>query len=281
MNLLIPLLIGWATAAIAMLVAWVWQRRSGKPSIVDVVWAFGVATAGIAYALSLEGYLYRQLAIAGLASIWGLRLGGYLAVRVLTTAEDGRYLRFIREWGDNAQRNLFWFYQMQALWIVGFAFPILVAAQNPIKAWTWLDSAGLAIGLLAIVGEGVADRQLARFRKRSDSKGKVCNIGLWRYSRHPNYFFEWLHWFAYVGLGWGAAYGFLTLAGPVVMGLFLTRVTGIPLTEKQAIESRGDAYREYQRTTSAFFPWPPKRDREDPSFEPLNSNGSPSPKSNA
>jgi steroid 5-alpha reductase family enzyme len=103
---------------------------------------------------------------------------------------------------------------------------------------------------------------LQAFRSNSRNKGKVCRDGLWRYSRHPNYFFEWTHWWAYVLIGWQAPYGWATLFGPVIMLVFLFKVTGIPPTEENALRSRGDAYREYQRTTSVFFPWPPKPDRD-------------------
>jgi steroid 5-alpha reductase family enzyme len=111
-----------------------------------------------------------------------------------------------------------------------------------------------------VAGEALADRQLAAHRRDPANKGKTCRSGLWRYSRHPNYFFEFLHWFAYVflavgmGIGWIAA----SLIGPAVMLVFLYRVTGIPYTEAQALRSRGEDYAEYQRTTSPFLPLPPK-----------------------
>jgi steroid 5-alpha reductase family enzyme len=108
----------------------------------------------------------------------------------------------------------------------------------------------------AVLGETVADRQLAGFRADPANRGAVCRRGLWRLSRHPNYFFEWVQWWAYVLIGRGAP---LTLIGPAAMLVFLFRVTGIPYTERQALRSRGEAYREYQRATSAFVPWPPRR----------------------
>jgi steroid 5-alpha reductase family enzyme len=108
--------------------------------------------------------------------------------------------------------------------------------------------------MVALTGESIADRQLARFRASPSNRGKVCREGLWRYSRHPNYFFEWFHWWAYAWLAVGSPLWWLPILGVVVMYLFLTRVTGVPPTEAQAIRSRGDAYREYQRTTNAFFP---------------------------
>ncbi|MGH8164637.1 MAG: DUF1295 domain-containing protein, partial [Rhodanobacteraceae bacterium] len=111
---------------------------------------------------------------------------------------------------------------------------------------------------LSVFGETIADRQLARFRANPANDGKTCREGLWRYSRHPNYFFEWLHWFAYVALAIGSPLWWLALAGPVVMFVFLRFISGIPYTEAQALRTRGDDYRAYQHDTSMLFPWFPK-----------------------
>ena len=107
-------------------------------------------------------------------------------------------------------------------------------------------------------GEGVADAQLERFRSDPAQRGKTCRSGWWRYSRHPNYFFEWIIWLAFVPMAWGSPRFAASLAGPALMFLFLTRVSGVPPAEAQALRSRGDDYRDYQRTTSAFFPWFPR-----------------------
>ena len=153
---------------------------------------------------------------------------------------------------------MFLFFQLQAAWAVLFALPMWVAADNPTMGLQWFDYAGVLVWLIAVTGESIADTQLARFRGNPDNKGKVCDGGLWRYSRHPNYFFEWIGWWSYVLIAIGGPYVWAALGGPIVMYVFITRVTGIPLTEKQAIRSRGDAYRRYQRTTNALFPGPPR-----------------------
>ena len=131
------------------------------------------------------------------------------------------------------------------------------------QALTWQDGLGVAIWAIGVAGEAVADAQLARFRADPGHRGRTCRAGLWRYSRHPNYFFEWLTWWAYVAIAWGAPHGWVALFGPAVMLLFLFKVTGIPYTEAQALRSRGDDYRAYQRTTSAFVPWFPRADAEE------------------
>jgi len=160
-------------------------------------------------------------------------------------------------WGAKAQTKMFWFYQLQAAGSLLFALPMLIASGStqPLGIFDFL---GIVIWITAIGGELIADRQLSRFRLDPHQRGAVCQRGLWRYSRHPNYFFEWLHWWAYVCLAVNAPWGWLTLFGPLLMLHFILNVTGIPPTEAQAMKSRGEAYRDYQRTTSAFFPWPPK-----------------------
>ena len=265
MSFWAALALGWLAMALAMAVLWQVQRRYGKAGIVDILWAAGVGVLGVLFAfLATDGYPPRRLLIGLLAGGWSLRLTSYLLVRVLKMAEDGRYEAMKLKWGERTQSYLFAFFQVQAFWSVMFAAPMLVAAGNRAAPLGWLDAAGVAVFIAAVCGETIADRQLQAFRSAARNKGKVCRDGLWRYSRHPNYFFEWVHWWAYVLIGWQAPFGWATLFGPAVMLLFLFKVTGIPPTEENALRSRGDAYREYQRTTSIFFPLPPKADRTQP-----------------
>jgi steroid 5-alpha reductase family enzyme len=255
------LLAGWGAMAAGMALLWAVQAVRRNAGIVDIAWSFGTAVLGVGFALAGEGLAARRLLVAAMAGIWGARLGFYLLRRVLAEEEDGRYRALRERWGRRAQWNFFLFFQVQAIWALMFAVPMLLAARSTRAALGWPDLAGVAIWVAAIAGEATADRQLAAFRTRSERMGRVCQVGLWRYSRHPNYFFEWLHWWAYVCIGLAGPLGWVTLFGPAVMVLFLFKVTGIPATEARAIASRGDAYREYQRTTSAFVPWPPRRGR--------------------
>src|ERR1700761_3046303 len=140
---------------------------------------------------------------------------------------------------------MFFFFQIQAVGSVLFAVPMLIAARSRAPLGV-LDFLGVAIWLIAIGGEATADRQLAAFRRDEANRGAVCQRGLWHYSRHPNYFFEWLHWWAYVALAANAPLGWLTLIGPLAMLYFILFVTGIPPTEAQSLKSRGEKYREYQ-----------------------------------
>jgi len=251
----------WAASALLMAVLWLIQRTRGNAAIVDVAWSFATASLGAWFALSADGYPPRRLIVAAMVAVWGARLGAHLWKRVASEREDGRYRRMREEWGAKTQRNMLIFFQIQALWAVMFALPMLAAARNTSAPLGWLDGVGVALWMVSLSGESIADRQLARFRANRLNRGRVCRDGLWRYSRHPNYFFEWLHWWAYVCLAAGSPLWWITPVGVATMLYFLTKVTGIPPTEAHALRSRGDAYREYQRTTSAFIPWPSKGQR--------------------
>jgi steroid 5-alpha reductase family enzyme len=251
------ILLGWAAMAVVMGAAWARQRTTRDATAVDVLWSLGIGALVLSYAIAGAGLgdPTRRALVALVCGAWSLRLGGHLLRdRVGTSAgEDGRYRHLRKVWGDGAQPRFFVLYQVQAALAALFSLPPLVAMRGgPVDGWAW---AGTALAALAIAGEGLADRQLGFFRRDPAHRGRTCRAGLWRYSRHPNYFFEWLHWWSYVLIAHGAA---LTWLGPALMLLFLYRVTGIPHTEAQALASRGDDYRDYQRTTSAFVPWPPR-----------------------
>jgi steroid 5-alpha reductase family enzyme len=256
------LLIGWASMAIIMLLFYVIQRRTRNAGIVDFVWAAGVGALAVFYASAAEGNTARNVTLGILAGVWSLRLAFYLLFnRVIGKPEDGRYEMLRNKWGPNAQLNLFFFFQVQAIWAVMFSIPFIPVVYNK-TVLGWSDYTGIIVWLIAVIGETIADRQLARFRLDPENQGKTCRIGLWNYSRHPNYFFELIHWFTYVFLGIGSSYWWVTFLGPVLMLLFLYKITGIPYTEKRALLSRGEDYRQYQQTTSSFIPWFPKRGKK-------------------
>ena len=251
------LLMAWLVLALVMAALWLLQVATKNAGIVDVAWALGTGILGMLFALgSHAGDSVRGAIIAVLVGVWGARLGIHLGMRVLRESEDGRYRYLRATLGGWTQPVMFLFFQVQALWGVMFAMPMWAAAQAPSPAPAWNDWLGIAIWFTAFFGELLADRQLARFRSQAHNHGKVCQTGLWKYSRHPNYFFEWLHWWAYVLIGLGSPWWWVTVAGVVLMYVFLTRITGIPYTEQQALRSRGDAYRRYQKTTNVFFPLP-------------------------
>jgi steroid 5-alpha reductase family enzyme len=252
---------GWAVAALLMLVAWLGQWRTRDAGVVDFTWAAGLGLLAIGYAWLADGEPLRRILVAAMAGGWSFRLAAYiLRNRVIGKPEDSRYQRLRAQWREHAQLKFFGFFQVQALLTAVFALPFLIVALTPARPPLPVLVAAVSIWLLAVGGEAVADRQLATWRADPAHRGRTCRTGLWRYSRHPNYFFEWLHWWSYPLLAWGSPDWWLTLLGPALMLYTLLKVTGIPYTEQQALASRGDDYRAYQRTTSAFIPWFPKKE---------------------
>lgn len=248
----------WAVSAVAMAVVWAISMRARNIGYVDVAWAGLMAVAALLVGALGEGAELPRGLVALMGSVWGARLCLHLLTRVLHEPEDGRY-QALRESWNGSPFKFFVFFQMQAVVVVFFALPFVAAAgrhHNQFCAWT---IAAVATWLVAVAGETLADRQLAAFRADPANRGKTCRSGLWAWSRHPNYFFEWLHWFTYVFLAVGSHLFLLSLVGPVVMLVFLYRVSGIPWTEAQSLRSRGEDYRRYQQEVSAFFPWPPRR----------------------
>jgi steroid 5-alpha reductase family enzyme len=250
--------IGLVAMVLLMSVLWLIQRRTGDAGIVDVGRTFGVGFLAFLAAASGEGLGMRRVLLAALVGIWSLRLGVYLLrARVLNDHEDGRYQMLRETWCDRTEPLLFAFFQAQAVLAVLLALPFFLIAESPEALGPW-DLLGLGLWTVALLGESIADRQLARFRGDPANRGRTCRLGLWRYSRHPNHFFEWAHWWTYPCLAATGALWPATIAVPLTMLFLLFRVTGIPYTEKQALRSRGEDYRRYQRETSVFLPRPPK-----------------------
>lgn len=258
MSLVQMVLLVWVVSALVMGLVWAVSMRVSNVGYVDVAWAALMAVAAlIAGALGAGGEVARLL-VALLGSLWGARLSLHLLVRVLHEPEDGRYQALRAQWQGSPTR-FFVFFQMQAVVVALFALPFIAAASRHVSGLDGWTIAAVATWVIAVGGEWLADRQLAQFRADAGNRGKTCRVGLWSWSRHPNYFFEWLHWFAYVFLAVGSPLFWWSLVGPVVMLLFLYRVSGIPWTEAQSLRSRGEDYARYQREVSAFFPLPPSR----------------------
>lgn len=252
--------IGWSVLVVAFVLLWVLQRRTGDAGVVDVGWTAALGFLAVLYAAGLDdGLTARRWLVAVLAGGWSGRLALYLLRdRVLKGDEDGRYRTLRARWGERAQLRFFIFFQTQALVAALLSVHFLLAMLHPADELRLWDALGVLVWIVSIGGEALADRQLERFRADPSNRGKTCREGLWRYSRHPNYFFEWLHWLVYVVVAVGAPWWPATAIAPAFMLFLILRVTGIPPTEEQALKSRGDDYRRYQRTTSPFFPWFPR-----------------------
>ena len=253
-------LFGWALAAAAGLTTLVWVLSLAKKDagIIDIFWGLGfVLVAWIGF-FNTAGFTARKVLVVSLVTAWGVRLALHIFVRSLGKGEDYRY----REMRDKRPGtfwiwSLFGVFWLQAviLWFV--SAPLLAAqyAAGPAR-WTWLDGAGGVLFLTGFLFEAVGDWQLARFKSDPDNRGKVMNTGLWRYTRHPNYFGDALVWWGLflIALSTGAWW---TVVSPLVMTFLLMKVSGVALLEKSLAEKKPE-YRDYVLRTNAFFPGKPR-----------------------
>ncbi|MCB8880040.1 DUF1295 domain-containing protein [Acidisoma cellulosilytica] len=254
--------------SLLMLIAWRVQQASGNSTWIDVAWTFGTGAAGIGLVLwPLHGYgpiTGRQTVVSVLAAIWALRLGIHLLRRALKGRDDPRYAKLKDSWGESYVWKMPAFLQIQAVSVFILGLFILLAGRNPAPGLNPLDILATLVAVCSIAGEAIADREVARFAADPANKGRICETGLWGWSRHPNYFFEWLIWVAYALFaisGFASAWGLLAWAGPIVMYLVLVHASGIPPTEAHMLQSRGDAFRDYQHRVSKFVPLPPRKPR--------------------
>ena len=248
----------WAVAAVLQLVLWLVQQRTRNAGIVDVGWAASFTLVIGLFALRSTAPAAAWWPIAALAVAWSARLTVHLVARgAASSPEEGRYTTLRARWAPHASRRFFVFFQAQAA-LTGILSIAFVVPFVALPSCAPLVYTGAAIALVGLAGETLADHQLARFRRAH--RGKVCDVGLWAYSRHPNYFFEWCVWLGYAihGLAF-LPYGAITIVPQAIIFASIWFVTGISPTENQALRSRGDAYRAYQARVSKFFPWPPKR----------------------
>lgn len=245
-----------------MLLAWWIHLRTKNAGWVDAAWALGLGGLGVLDAVAGSGDGFRRGVVGILAGLWGLRLGLHLIHRLLTESqEDGRYQALRSAWGRSVELKFLGFFLGQGILNVVLSLPFLVAALDPSPRIAWSLWLGVAVWILAWIGEAVADAQLRRFRTNPLHRGQVCRQGLWGWSRHPNYFFEWLTWVGFALVATGSPWGWVAWISPALMLYVLLRVTGIPATEAQALRTKGEAYRRYQADVRPFVPWFPRRPR--------------------
>lgn len=267
MTALIPL---WGVAGLFLVVvmtaAWLVQKRTGQGGWADAFWTIGLGVAGAGVALfPLDGVqpAPRQWLAAALIGVWALRLGLHISGRAARESEDPRYARLRLEWGPRFQAKMFGFLMLQAVAAAFLALSILLAARNPSPGLTLQDALATLIFLTALLGESLADRQLAAFKADPNNRNRICDAGLWAWSRHPNYFFEWIGWCAWpvfaINLSGVWPWGWLALTGPAFMVWLLTQASGVPLLEAHMRRTRPEAFAAYAARTSTFFPRPPAR----------------------
>lgn len=247
-------LLSFACVSLVMVFVFLWALKLRNNGIVDIFWAFNFLVIAVLVWFLADGYAPRKNVVFVLTALWSLRLGLYLLKRVggHLKEEEGRYKALRQEWSDG---KFFVFFQMQALSNVFLCIPFFITSLNKNAPLQVAEYIGAALWFICIIGEGVSDWQLQRFKANPANKGKVCQYGLWNYSRHPNYFFQWMLWVSVSIFSLSSPYGWLSLLCPLSIGYLLFKVTGIPMTEEQALRSKGEAYRDYQRTTSVFVPW--------------------------
>jgi steroid 5-alpha reductase family enzyme len=242
----------------AMAALWLLSLLLRNASIVDIAWGPGFAVVAIFAAVAGDGDAARRVLVAVLASVWGLRLGGYIFLRNHGHGEDPRYQAMRR----NAGPRFWWFSLVQVFLLQGvlmwlISLPLVWAATYDASGTNWTDVAGVAVWSFGLMFESVGDWQLARFKADPENRGKVMDRGLWRYTRHPNYFGDALVWWGLFLIAAGPGTGWFTVVSPIIMTVLLVRVSGVALLERSQVRKK-PGYRDYIARTSAFVPWFPR-----------------------
>lgn len=246
----------WIGLVVVFTIVWALGQAFRNAGVVDLVWAF--CFVGLVGWLrpQLDGWTTRvSLVTLMVAAEYG-RLGWYIAQRVLKEwpKEDARYALCRQSWGK-AYPVLMWLaYQLQALLIVALFVPIVLLLNHPHPGFGWIEAVGFFVWMMGFLLETVADMQLHLFKANPQNHGGICQVGVWSACRHPNYFGQWLMWVGLTLMALTVSGGWISLYVPVLMYVFLTRLTGITITEDHMLKTRGEAYAAYQRQTPSFFP---------------------------
>lgn len=250
--------------AFVMAGVWFWATRIDNYSIVDPAWSLSFVLLVLGYAMFEDGaWIHRALTLL-IVGIWSLRLGLFLVKRVVShhPKEDNRYTELRNRYSPQIKKGFFEFFQIQGLSVVLLSIPFLLVCRNGASAVSPFEFIGIAVWFFGVCGESIADVQMNRFKADPSNRGKTCQRGLWNYSRHPNYFFESMIWWGFFIFALGSPGGWISFYCPLGMLYILLKVTGVPFAEEQALKSRGEEYRRYQKTTSEFIPWFRKDVRE-------------------
>jgi steroid 5-alpha reductase family enzyme len=260
MSDLFTLLVTGSLVSVALFaLTWWLSVRLDNYSFVDVMWSYALSVIIPLYAVMAQGWGPRRVVAAVVAVTWSVRLGTYLLARIRRhfPKEDARYEALRVTWQDGMKWKFFLFFQGQGLVVALMSVPFAMVCLAPQMSFGWMELLGAGMAMIGVGGEALSDAQRAAFR--ASRRGGVCDLGLWKWSRHPNYFFEFVVWVGVWLMACGAApWGVVTVFVPLMMLYFLLKVTGIPLTEQHELQRHGAAYEAYQRRTSAFVPWPPR-----------------------
>ena len=263
MTLWTSALLHLAVSVLVVSGVWLWYKRTDNAAWIDTAWAALIGLGALLHALAAGASTLGAWGLSLLMAAWSVRLTAHLFHRAANEPEDGRYTALRRAWAvkDGFHKipgKFLRFYLLQALLAVALALPAGLVAFAPHPIWGVRQELSILLGIVSLAGAHLSDAQLARFRANPANRGRTCSEGLWRLSRHPNYFFEILLWACFALYASSAPSGAWAWLAPVSIAFFLVKVTGIPLTEAQALRSRGEDYRRYVRTTSALVPWFPR-----------------------
>ena len=258
-DCIILILGGWLIAALIMLALWLVYLFTKSPSIVDIGWGGSIGSAACWMYFYVPEISLRQHTIFFCVIFWSLRIVALLISRISKGQKDQRYVELSERWKTNLSWKYFLFFQAQAISVALLITPIALSYLALESFWTYWDTIGLLLFFIGFFGEVIADYQMAKFRQDLSNQKRVCDIGLWYYSRHPNYFFEWVIWLSYSLVAMNHLYGVVGWISPAILLFSILKVTGIPPTEKRLLKSKGDMYNQYQKTTSAFIPMLKKR----------------------
>lgn len=254
------LLINLGAALALMIAVWLLSLRSRDASVVDVFWGLGIVLIAWLTFARTDGFDGRRLLLAGLVTVWGLRLALHILWRRRGHGEDRRYAAMRAARGAAFWwQSLFVIFLLQGIlqWLISLGVQLGIAAATPPR-WTAWDLAGAALWAAGFLFETVGDAQLARFKRDPANRGRVMDRGLWRYTRHPNYFGEAVMWWGLGLIVCPTPYGPWALLCPALMTFFLLKVSGVTLLEADLLARRSE-FRDYIALASAFIPWPPGR----------------------
>jgi len=245
--------------AVSMCVAFAIAWRLQFFSLIDVFWTFTFSFIALAFGLSQKTSAAQWIFYA-MVLVWSLRLGFHILVRLIShfPNEDARYVELRKKWAGSFGIKFGAFFAVQGISIIFLSIPLILVAVDYDLEFGVMQRIALGLWLIGVIGEALSDFQLRTFKKKSENAGQVCEVGFWRYSRHPNYFCEWLIWCAIGLFALNAPFGFVGLVAPATMYYLLNYVSGVPLAEAQSVKSKGSLYIDYQHRVNRFFPGRPK-----------------------
>jgi steroid 5-alpha reductase family enzyme len=248
-----------AVVVVYMTVIFVTALFKKDNSIVDIAWGLGfILVALFAFFLERE-FFARHILVTVLVMIWGFRLALHIFLRNKGRGEDFRYAQWRREWGRLfLLRSFFQIFMLQGLLLLVIAYPITLTNHSRETGLSYLDLAGVVLWITGFFFEAVGDFQLSRFKRDPGNKGKIMSSGLWKYTRHPNYFGETVMWWGIFLISLSVELGWTAIISPLLITFLLLRVSGVTMLEKKYVGNRD--FEEYEQKTNAFIPWFPKKD---------------------